>query len=473
MKPQFPVITALADQALGAAQLKSYKTAIEFLLGLSHATFSCEYCGKASVDVYQGDYQTIREWYMEHVTETLYRKLWVATDYGNAVDREWSYVIQVYKTDTWIDVVEESGTNNAYEEKSGTTDITAHALTVGTAYHWRLRVKVSVQGEPEDCHVKCIPWSIRENGAVAGWQAPHTFTADTSDKAHFNDWRTDLLALKAAISPIGIPSANPEQMTVTAEPGNWEVYDHWCYRYRPESLQIVIQGSQQVSTGEDDRWWRFRVLFQDDTTPAPKEAVIYTGEEQDGQGHDNFTWDNQVIDLTSGDAATALTAAGITLTLGNWYRIIIECDRGVNDQVALIRHVFVLRVSDGTPDGSWTAMNSWAHGDTDLGPTELNKYSADLVLLYSGAEADFRQTIATCVGYGASPMGYTFIHRKRWLHYLAPDSIIMFWPYERAETHSPPTGDDWQVFDLDSIDVLYGSIYFVEGAISCYESDEV
>ncbi len=472
MKPTFPTITPVEDQALGAAQLESYKLGIEYLLGISHATFACEYCGEPSTDVFQTDYVTIRDWYMEHVTDTLYRKLHIKVNYGNAVDRQWSYVIQVYKDPSWVDVVEESGTNNTYVEKAGTTDISAHALSVGTVYHWRLRVKVSIQGDPVDCTVHCMPWALRENGAVTGWQTPHTFAAEVSDKDHLNDWCTDLQALEAALSPIAAPSAQPEQMTVTADPGNWEVYDHWCYRYRPESLRIVVQGSQQVSTGADDRWWRFRLRIQDDTTPTVKEAIIYTGTNQYGQGHDNFTWDDQTIDLTTGDAAAALSAAGITLTLGNWYRIVIECQRGSSTQVAYIRHAFVLRSSNGTPNGSWAAMTAWDHGDTDLGPTELNKYSGNLSLLYDGAERDFRQTVATGIGYGSSPMGFTFVHRKRWLHYLAPDAIIMFWPYERAETHSPPTGDSWQAFDLDSIDVLYGSLYMVEGATACYESDE-
>lgn len=472
MKPIFPDISTVSTQALGAAQLLSYKMGIEYLLGESHATIISEWAGKPSEDVWETAAVTIRTWYLRHTSNTLYYKLALKTDWGNEFDRDWSFVIQVFIGAAWETAVTDTGTNNTYVTKEGTTDITALGLVTDTIYQWRLRIWCSTTGEPEDYHVCCIPWSLRERAAVVGWQAPHTFAAGVSAAAHFNDWRTDLLALHAAVSPVIAASSSPPEMTVTALPTNWEVYDHWAYRYRPESLRIIVQGATMTHADPDTRYWRFRVRFEDDAYPTPNSAVIFTGDPQYGMGFDWYTFDDQTLVLTTDPIATILSGAGITLTFGNWYRIIIEVERGASDQVALIRHAYVLRTSLGTPTGGWAAMHLWVHGDNDIGPTELNKYSSDLGFLYDGAERDFREAVAVCsANKGVGMLGFTSVHRRRWLHYLAPTSPCrLFWSLE-GRAVDPPIGDEWQVFDLDDVGMIYGTFYVIVGPTACFESE--
>jgi len=484
-KIAFPAIPVLENgMVLSAATLNHAFTAAErWLLGESHAPLACQHTRFASTDVYQEDYQTIWTCYLRHTSNTLVYKLHIKINYGNAIDRDWYYQIQVYDGSTWYTAKTETGTDNTYQNKEGTVDLTTVSdgsggyiddhLVAGTVYQWRLQVKCGRQGEPADCTVHCLPWTLRLRNSVSGWQTPPTFAAATSSADDFNDMRTDLNALYAAMSDVNIHSTQMAEHEITSVADTWEEYTSCVYRYRPESIYCNVQGCTQTHSDPDTRYWKWRLAVYDDTTPtANGPAYVYTSDAQYGAGLDpnQYTWDSATIDLTAGAAASALSTAGITLTFGNYYRLVIEVCRGDANEAAYIRHGILLRLSDNTPDAGWDTLNDWAHGDTDVGPMHLNKLADNLTDLYTGNERLWNETLAVDTTSGG--LGCAGVHRKRYLHYIASAAPRVYYGVAFDSTYDLSASNTWTSVDLGDVGVPYGTVYFVDNVTCAFECDE-
>jgi len=187
----------------------------------------------------------------------------------------------------------------------------------------------------------------------------------------------------------------------------------------------------------------------------------------------------QEIDLTSGDAAAALAAAGITLTVGNLYRCAIRMKRTDEGDYEVLDMYggMMIRTSQGTPDGLWVMPKLWTHLDTDVGPTNLNAYWTDLTLLYSGGEELFGDTPVLCYPPTAGTWGRALhgIHRKRWLHYRCLDSDDaprLYYGTNHTNSQTLTAGSGWQTYDLEQIAGLpYGATYWLSRTLVAFEAD--
>lgn len=471
--------TVESGSVFSAAMIRyAHGAAISWLHGESLASFALPHVRLPSTDVYQTDYQTIWELWAIHAAQLAYYRLLVKINYGDAINRTWAYRMQVSPDNgaTWYTAREASGTQNTYQTHDGTIDLTAVAdgsggfiadhLTVGRVYKWRLQVRVAVQGEPADCTVHLVPWSIGTRKSVAagdGWQTPPTFTAATSNPAHLNTLAHDARALQHALPPGEASTSLPALHTVTFSE-TWEELTRLVYRYRPNMLYVVALGSAW-----SNETWQWRVKVETDTLSA----VVYTSGAITGdeaQELEDYSWANaQMIDLTDGAAAAALAAAGITLTLGDWYRVVVEIYTTASPGRAWAIGAAVYRTSDNTPGAGYTVPHLWAHGDTNIGPTYLNQLSASLTALYSGSEA--LHFDAQGVDVVAQGSGHALAHRRRYLRYVAPDQPRIYYGPDLDRTYDPPAAATPEPVDLDAVGVPYGSIYYVTGAETCMEAD--
>jgi len=202
------------------------------------------------------------------------------------------------------------------------------------------------------------------------------------------------------------------------------------------------------------------------------EATIYSVDDIDPTAE--YAYQSIDIDLTAGDAATALAAAGITLTFGAGYLVTIEAKRQSDDHALYIHRPVCLRTSDGTAGGSWADNKLWAHLDTDVGPTQINKVRADLLELYTGgAEELWGENHACYYEEDASPPG-AVVHLKRYLVYRWPTGGTphIFYGEDFAEDYSLPSGEGWLTFDLGGLEIPWGGAYIVASPGGAFEMDE-
>jgi hypothetical protein len=462
-----------------AAMLRyAHGAAISWLHGESHASYPLPHVRPPSTDVFQADYQTIWTLWGIHASQVAYYRLRVKINYGNDIHRAWAYRIQVSPDNgaTWYTAREMWDTNNTYQLEEGTIDLTAVSdgggghiadhLTVGRLYKWRLQVRVAVQGDPADCTVHCEPWSIGTRKSVAagdGWLTPPTFAAGVSNPAHLNTLAHDAHALEHALPPGEASTSWPAKHTITFSE-TWEELTRVAYRYRPNMLYVVVLGSAWA-----DETWQWRVKVETDTASA----VVYTSDPIAGNEAleiEDYSWTNAaMIDLTSGDAAAALSGAGITLTLGDWYRVAVEIYTTASPGRAWAVGAAVQRTSNQAPGAGYTVPHLWQVGDTDIGPTHLNALSASLTALYSGAEALHYD--AAGVDVVANGSGHALAHRRRYLRYVAPEQPRIHYGPDQSQTYDPPASATPAPVDLDAVGVPYGSIYYVTGCETAMEAD--
>lgn len=182
------------------------------------------------------------------------------------------------------------------------------------------------------------------------------------------------------------------------------------------------------------------------------------------------------------DATVDLTDNGIgsvTPTVGNYYRVAISLERqdGTDDFDMMLG--VIARVSSGTPHGSWAPLEEWAEGDTDFGPTNLNKMKTNLELFYTGGDEEmWGESPSTLKWYNTiSTRRLSTIHRKRWLVYhiaSGDDPVLLEYGDDYDESFELPLGDDWLDFDLTELPIPWGSYYHltdnVDGAFECDEA---
>jgi len=474
----FPAIPTIeAGQVFSAAVLRQgHAAAINYLFGESHASWPLAHVRLPSTDVYQSAYTTIWELWGLHASQTLYYRLLIKVNYGNEFDRTWAYRVQVSPDGgaTWYTAAGESGTQNTYQLKENVVNLAAVSdgaggyiddhLTLGQVYKWRLQVAVTDQPDPADCTVHCIPWALGTRKSVAGWATPPTFTAATSNPAHANTLADDAQALYDALPPGDAALTFPSLHTITFA-STWEELTRAVYRYRPDMLYVAVLGSAWA-----DETWQWRVKVETDSASA----VVYTSSAIAGDEAtelSEYSWGNaQMIDLTTGAAATALAAAGITLTLGDWYRVVVEVYSTASPGRAWAAGAAIYRTSNMAAAAGYTVPHLWAHGDQNIGPTYLNQYSADLTALYSGAERLHLDTGAVDVVENAN--GHALAHRRRYLRYLATEQPRIYYGADMDQTYDPPASATWTALDLDSVGLPYGGVYWVTGADACMEADD-
>jgi hypothetical protein len=269
------------------------------------------------------------------------------------------------------------------------------------------------------------------------------------------------------VSPTNVLSHSEDSKEHTHTQGEWHAYTHFAYRYRPNGLTVGVWGKVGGSVGSSS--WTWRVAFADS---AGNEAVVYTSGDIDPA--DDYEYQTTDIDLTAGAAATALAAAGITLTFGSGYLITIEAKRNTDDYPLYLRWGLCLRTSTGAAGGSWADNKLWAHLDTDVGPTQLNKIRADLLELYTGgAEELWGENHAVRTEDDDRPHSGT--HLKRYLNYIcAPDETpVLLYGDDFGEEYSLPTGVGWLGFDLSTVGLTPGMAYYVNDAAAAFEADGI
>lgn len=115
----------------------------------------------------------------------------------------------------------------------------------------------------------------------------------------------------------------------------------------------------------------------------------------------------------------------------------------------------------------------WAHGDTDVTHTEMQKYSDAIAAIYAVAGGGKKHwaTWANQSDIGVSNP-FVLIHRGRWLFFSSNGAIVD--PSGVGDTVTISEVDDtWTRYDLDTVDWLaYGQIYHVTGVSWCMEDDD-
>jgi hypothetical protein len=461
--PKIPIVAS--GQIVGETYLMLLGRATDYLLGESHAAEAAPRATE-SLQRYESTYGdpggNNATYYLYHASDTLaYAFLAGQTSAG----KTWYVQLDYYGDDsawhtaqTWSDT-----TSPSFE--SGTLDLSAEAnLTIGNTYPWRFQTKTS----DETYYTTLQVWALATRTAVSGWAAPPTFTAAESDYADCNILRTDLNALYAgvvpSVNPLGMCD-DPKKHTNTED--DWVAYTQWSYRYRPNGLHVGVHG--KIMGGH----WGWRVIFADS---AGNEATIYSVEDIDPTVE--YSVQSIDIDLTSGDAATAIAAAGITLTRGTNYLVTLEAKRQSDDHALFLDYARCIRTSDGTPAAGWAVPELWAHGDTDLGPTGMNKFSDDLAMLYTGGDEEMWGD-HHAVQYYDDDNTYAGVHRKRYLIYRAVEgqSPTVLYGTDYGSDYGLPTcatgaGEQWLSFDLSDLGLPLGGYYIVDEAGAAWESDE-
>lgn len=453
----FPTISPVTSgQTLGAAQLNSYKSALEYLLGESHAPMSLP--GRASsVARYQTSWGTVWTGYLYHGSNTLYYLMRMHNQGSGKV----CHARLLYTGDDGAQHVVKtiSAVNNDWTVHSGTVDLSSETqLTPGRAYEWRWQTRT----DEETYNTVLEVWTVAERGAISGWLAPPTFAAGMSDPDDLNTLRTDLNLLYANMVARTAALCRPTAQGWENDLENWHSRALAVWRYRPQRLyaRVRLRASARV-------WCQWRVSLSDQ---ADRSAALYTSDEIEVFDR---RWASVTIGMTDAAVAAALSAAGITLTAGQYYtvKVGIRKTQPAPDAYSL-DHVFLCRLSSQAPAAGWAVPHLFAHGDTAISPANMAAYSTDLLELYSGGERLWGESPAMWAG-GHQDQAYGY-HRKRWLCYLHAEDARpqLYHGANLADSMDLPTGTGWQVYDLGQVAGLpWGGLMYLTGCTAAFECD--
>jgi len=363
--------------------------------------------------------------------------------------------------DAWHTVGAWSGTASP-SAQSGTLDLSGETqITVGKIYQWRWQGKTSDASYYTTLQVTMLA----TRAAISGWTAPPTISAGGSSHASLNTYRDDLMALNALLPATNVVGINDPGKEHIHTQDVWAAYTRFAYRYRPNGLTIGLWGM----IGGAQTWY-WRVLFADS---ASNEATIYTSGEIGASG--DYVYQSIDLDLTTGAVATALSAAGITLTLGNGYLVTIEAKRTSSDQTLYLRRALCVRTTDGAAGGSWANNKLWAHLNQDVGPTQLNKVRTDLLELYTGGAEELWSDSHAAAYVADEDRPCSGVHRMRYLNYrcAAGRTPTLLYGAGFAEEYGLPTGAGWLGFDLSSVGLPAGAAYYVVDVEAAFEADGI
>lgn len=456
--PRFPNIPELeSGQILGATYLNALARGCEHLLGISHASYALPYA-TAVLQRYESSWGNMATYWMLHTADTVAYGFFAG---NTSAGKTWYIHLDYYgDDDAWHTVGAWSGTASP-SAQSGTLDLSAETqITVGKIYQWRWQGKTSDARYYTTLQVTMLA----TRPAISGWAAPPTLSAGASSHASLNTYRADLLALNALLPPTNALSYCEDGKKHTHTQGNWVAWTRFAYRYRPSGLTVGLWANMLAST------WNWRVRFAD---AAGNEATVYSSPNVAAVG--DWKYEAADIDLTSGAAATALAAAGITLTLGAGYLVTIEAKRNSDDHALNIRRALCVRTSNGTPGGAWANNKLWAHKDRDVGPTQLNKVRTDLLELYTGGAEELWSDSHAAAYVADAERPCSGVHRMRYLNYrcAAGRTPTLLYGAGFAEEYGLPTGAGWLGFDLSSVGLPAGAAYYVVDVEAAFEADGI
>jgi hypothetical protein len=458
----FPAIPDLADkQVLSAEQLNTYASALEWLLGESHAPTSL--WPTVSGGPYMGgttsnSYQPVWIGHMYHHASDVHYRLYADTSYAG---HTWYVRVGYYGDDAaWHYGAEHTGTSG---EMIDVTMSVGPAMTAGRVYEWR--VEAHTPAGHSDCSASAVLYHLAERGSLTGWTAPPAFADGVSDSDELNEVATDLRALHALVSPVNVLAGGE---TVAQSNGTWRYWGTYAYRYRPAGLSAAVRVN--CSNG---RHWRWRVLFSDEFADW---NTLYTSSTIAGTGRDQVSWAEEI------DLPTALAGSGISLSLGAFYGVRIEVQSTDGGTANLLQQV-ITRYSDQAPAAGWQVPTRYSQGDTTVTPANLNKLSTDLGYLGAGgAEEIWGDTLAVTAWRDPStwaplPRCYSGRHRKRWLTYKPIEGSRPVVHYGTgfllgADLPGYDASKPWQSYDLGQLRMLpAGAAFYVSGADGAFECD--
>lgn len=460
----FPQAPVLQDgMTVSSASINAHNQGLLYVLGASHCPTPAS-AWHAQTDIYQSDYVTACEFWLYQPTFNIHYLALVSND--SAGKTAYWRLQALDKNSAWQTMIEENGVWDVYTVRENDLDVDAlHSglFPIDKMYRWRFQVKTS----DESYHTKIQAWGVFCREAIAGWQAPHDFGAEVSAASHFNDIRTDLNLLRDQL-PTAVPFTNSLNTGTTYDDNDEHTFVKGVYRYRPNSLYGAIK-LRFSGTGSNFR------LFINLSDTAGNTAKVYESGNIASKDADQLV--DATVDLTAGAAAAALTAAGIALTLGNYYAISAGIERQDGSVSYKLLRTVLAKVSDGVPHGTWAEPNEWAEGDTDFGPTHLDKFKTDLEMFYIGGdEVMFGETPPCMYTYiGQATYNFGGIHRKRWLAYHPRSGKTPAIEYgdDYDESYELSTESGWQHFDLAQLTIPWGGYYIVYGVEGCFETDSV
>jgi len=456
--PRFPNIPEVeSGQILGATYLNALARGCEHLLGISHASYALPHA-TATLSRLEATYGDMATYWMYHASDLI-----AYAFYGGNTSAGKTWYIQLQwlgDDDAWHTAGSWSSTTSP-SAQSGTIDLSAEAqITVGKIYKWRWQGKTSDATYYTTLQVTLLA----TRPTLTGWTAPPVLAAGASSAANLNIYRADLLALNALLPPTNALSYCEDGKEHTDPQGDWAAWTRFAYRYRPNGLTVGLWGQMLAST------WNWRVKF---ANAAGNEATIYTSANVTATGE--WGYESADIDLTAGDAATALAAAGITLTLGVGYLVTIEAKRNSDDHALNIRRALCVRTSNGVAGGSWANNKLWAHKNTDVGPTQLNKVRTDLLELYAGGAEELWSDSHAAAYVVDEERPVSGVHLKWYLNYrcAAGETPTLLYGANFGEEYGLPTGVGWLGFDLSSVNLPAGGAYYVVNVEAAFEADGI
>lgn len=448
--PRIPTVEL--GKALGAVVLNAYHEGCRYGLAQSHEPETCQRV-LVQTQSYYTDYHLVGSFFLPYRGDRLsyHYRLWAVS--GDA-EMELRYVGDDAAEHT---VLADSTASDKYVAGTKSAGVGyGPSMTAGNVYEWRLYLKHSIGVGYANIEF----WELNHyHQNVTGWVAPPTFVASaTSSENDFNTFQNDLNRLWSYRMNLPKGLANYPTILHTAGSTSWLTCAQFCYRYRGDRLRLNVWCQ---SVGGAAYAWEWRVQAK---AWGGADAVIHTSPAPLTQTGDSGRWGTEAgIDTT-----------GLGFSRGDWVLITFQVKGTSVTDLKAMRYV-CQRYSTGTPAAGWQALTDWVEGDADIGPTNLNKISTDLTLLYSGAEALWGYISSSAGGgigwWDASQGKHMGTHTRRWLHYKTLSGQtpkLIYGPnFTRADTLT--SGSGWQVYDLASLTLPPGGMYELEGCTAAFE----
>jgi hypothetical protein len=461
----FPTIPEVeTGQVLSATVLNSYHKGVRHLLGRSHEPVTLQHCHTSAT--YFTSWKRMYSWWLPYRGDRIsYHYTLSTSNAGKIAYLELRYV----GDDTNEHVVLADDTTG---DTTGAGVFTAGvdygtSMTAGTVYEWRLYAK----GDDGSNNSVVNWWELSSyTNAVTGWVTPPTIVASaTSAAADLNKFRTDINALKTYRLDVAKGLSVAPAIKYTSGSTSWIEAARFCYRYRPESLRANVYCEMTPGVGV---YWQYRVSAME--WGGASFTVLYTQ-----------ATSTKFSNVTTGgewgvEAAIDVGAGLVGVALGDWVQIKIEILSSAPGNLSCNGY-YLNRYSTGTPAAGWQALTDWAEGDADAGPTNLNKISTDLTMLYaSGAEELWGYTHATGMGGNtvddgdANQLRHSGVHLHRWLHYkpASGETPTVYYGPNLTRTLTLGTESGWQAFDLQGSELAPGAVYQLTGCEGAFEDDD-
>lgn len=460
--PRIPTIET--NHALGAVALNSYHKGVRFCLGRSHEPTALQQAVVTSTT--STDWRHVQTWFLPYRGDRLSYHYILSTAVNAAAI---GYLELRYLGDDAAEHVvisDDVDSGDGYSKSvTGTKTAVTHygtQMTAGNVYEWRLYLKAN--NGSYTCSISF--WELNHyTNAVAGWTAPPTLVADAvSAAADLNKFKTDLDALNTYRLGVAKALTGCPAIVYTSGSTSWITAGSFVYRYRPDRLRVNVWCQSVVGAAYG---WDWCVTAQE--WGGAESAALYSSPSPIVQTDNNGKWGTeQGIDMS-----------GAGFHLGDWVLIRIKVKGTAVTNLQAVRYV-CQRYSTGAAAAGWEALTDWAEGDSDIGPTNLNKITTDLTALYASGAEELWGYIQACGGAGPGISGnmlnqyrHTGPHLKRWLHYKKGTNQspqVLFGP-NLTRTASLNTNSGWQVYDLDATEIAPGSTYEVTGCEGAFEYD--